>query len=133
MLVRVANVHHLAHARSASRSSCSRVLRQPSAQRRRPTPAHQTLLCDHQVWRIEKFEAVELEVDEFGSFSSGDCYIVLYTYGPQKSDFIMYMWQGAQSTQDERGACALSAAKIDEDLCHGSATQVCTPSGPQAQ
>lgn len=92
-------------------------------------------LWSPQVWRVEKFEAVELAAHEYGTFSSGDCYIVLCTYGPKKSDYMMYMWQGAQSTQDERGACSLSAAKLDEELCNGSAVQVRAPRPrrPQAQ
>lgn len=81
-----------------------------------------------QVWRIEKFEPVALPEADFGKFSSGDCYVVLYTYGPTKSEHIVYMWQGAAASQDERGGCAHAAVKIDEEHCGGAAPQVCSPS-----
>lgn len=76
-----------------------------------------------QVWRIEKFELKEVPEEKHGQFTSGDCYVVLYTYGdPQKH--VVYMWQGAEATVDERGGCALCAVQIDEQHCNGSAPQV---------
>ena len=76
------------------------------------------------MWCIEKFEPVEVPESEHGKLSSGDCYVVLYTYGPTKSDHIVYMWQGATAGQDERGACAHAAVRIDEEHCGGAAPQV---------
>lgn len=76
-----------------------------------------------QMWRIEKFELTEVPEEKYGQFTSGDCYVVLYSYGdPQKH--VVYMWQGAASTVDERGACAMCAVQIDEQHCGGSAPQV---------
>lgn len=76
-----------------------------------------------QVWRIEKFELAEVPEEKHGQFTSGDCYVVLYSYGdPQRH--VVYMWQGAESSVDERGGCAVCAVQIDEQHCGGSAPQV---------
>ena len=75
-----------------------------------------------QVWRIENFEPTEQPAD--GTFTAGDCYVVLYSYGDGGASHIVYMWQGAQASQDERGACAAAAVKIDEQYAGGAAPQV---------
>jgi hypothetical protein len=65
---------------------------------------------------------VEVPEDKYGVFSSGDCYLVLYVCGSEK--FIIYMWQGADASTDERGACAIAAVELDEEICGGTAAQV---------
>lgn len=87
-----------------------------------PSLLFEEYLC-MQVWRIEKFELTEVPEEKHGQFTSGDCYVVLYSYGdPQRH--VVYMWQGAESTVDERGGCAVCAVQIDEQHCGGSAPQV---------
>ena len=78
------------------------------------------------VWRIEDMDKVEVPEDKFGQFYSGDSYIVLYTYRPpgkSRDAYIIYFWQGRNSTADEKGASALLATKMDDDL-GGSPVQV---------
>ena len=72
-----------------------------------------------EVWRIENMEKVEVPDDQFGQFYSGDSYIVLYTYRPEgksRDAYMLYFWQGRNSTADEKGASALLATKMDDDL-----------------
>jgi len=77
-----------------------------------------------EVWRIEDFKEVPLEKDFFGQFYAGDSYIVKYTYkNGSKEEYMIYIWQGATSSQDEKGASALVATKMDDAL-GGAATQV---------
>jgi hypothetical protein len=79
-----------------------------------------------EVWRIEDMAKVEVPADKFGQFYSGDSYIVLYTYRPEgksRDAYIIYFWQGRKSTADEKGASALFATKMDDDL-GGSPVQV---------
>jgi gelsolin len=76
------------------------------------------------VWRIEKFEAVPLPEAEHGRFSTGDCYLVLYTFATEEPQHMLYMWQGRDSTQDEQGAVAVQAVKVDNEATGGKATQV---------
>ena len=77
-----------------------------------------------QIWRIEDFEKVEVLVDQYGQFYGGDSYVVLYTYMEgTKECFIIYFWQGKESSTDEKGACALQAKNLDDEL-GGKATQV---------
>jgi hypothetical protein len=70
------------------------------------------------IWRIENFECVEVPKDQCGHFYSGDSYVMLYTYIPEgktKEEYIIYFWQGHKSSQDERGASAAHAVRIDEE------------------
>ena len=91
--------------------------------RRATTISGATVCCGVQVWRIEKFELAEVPQEKHGQFTSGDCYVVLYSYGdPQRH--LVYMWQGAEATVDERGGCAVCAVQVDEQHCGGSAPQV---------
>jgi len=77
-----------------------------------------------EVWRIEDFKEVPLEKDLFGQFYAGDSYIVKYTYKEgSKEGYMIYFWQGAQSSADEKGASALIATRMDDET-GGAATQV---------
>lgn len=68
-----------------------------------------------QVWRIEDFEMVAQPEELHGQFFAGDCYVLLYTYMEGNSEsYIIYFWQGNQSTTDERGASALKAKELDD-------------------
>eukprot|EP00892_Ulva_mutabilis_P012906 jgi/Ulvmu1/9989/UM059_0038.1 len=77
-----------------------------------------------QVWRVENMELAEVPVDKHGCFTAGDSYIVAYTYGTDKLEHIVYMWQGAESSQDEKAACAMHAVTVENDHCGGNAVQV---------
>jgi len=72
-----------------------------------------------EVWRIENFDKVKVDDAQVGNFFSGDSYIVLYTYTPNgksREEYIIYFWQGKKSTPDEKGASALLATKMDDDM-----------------
>lgn len=56
-----------------------------------------------QIWRIENFKAVPLPQTQYGTFYSGDSYIVLFTPEWKKMKPVIYYWIGRNSTQDERG------------------------------
>eukprot|EP00064_Thunnus_orientalis_P021751 superscaffoldBa00006821_g21919 len=76
------------------------------------------------VWRIEGSEKVAVDSSMFGQFFGGDSYIIQYEY--QHSDrqgHIIYIWQGAESSQDEVGASAILAVQLDDEL-GGAAVQV---------
>ena len=74
------------------------------------------------VWRVENMELVEVEQAEHGFLYSGDCYVILYSYGD--SGNIVYFWQGQSCSIDERGASAIHAARIDNEELGGRAIQV---------
>ena len=45
---------------------------------------------------------VPVDKENYGEFYAGDCYIILYTYlYKNKDEYIIYFWQGQQSTVDE--------------------------------
>ena len=76
------------------------------------------------VWRIEGFEAVKVDESLEGKFYSGDSYVVKYTYQRSgKEMHILYFWLGSSSSNDEKGAAALHAKKMDDQV-GGAATQV---------
>ncbi|XP_058620742.1 advillin isoform X2 [Onychostoma macrolepis] len=77
-----------------------------------------------QVWRIENLELKEVNPSTYGQFYGGDCYLVLYTYNrANKPQYILYMWQGRNATQDEVTACAYQAVNLDNKY-NGAPTQV---------
>ncbi|XP_047238229.1 gelsolin-like isoform X4 [Girardinichthys multiradiatus] len=79
---------------------------------------------EKKIWRIEGSNKVPVESASFGQFYGGDSYLILYQY--QHSDrqgHIIYIWQGAESSQDETGASAVLAVKLDDEL-GGGAVQV---------
>lgn len=69
------------------------------------------------IWRIEKFNVVEWPKEEYGSFYSGDTYIILYTYlkeGGQEIRWNAHMWVGTFSTMDEAGTAAYKIVELDD-------------------
>jgi len=71
-----------------------------------------------QIWRIEDFKKVEVPPEKYGQFYGGDSYILLYTYKDArgKEQFIIYFWQGRDSSKDEIGASALLAKELDDEM-----------------
>lgn len=58
------------------------------------------------VWRIEKFQVKPWPEDRYGEFHKGDSYIILHSYKKGNSEALshdIYMWIGAESSQDEYG------------------------------
>jgi hypothetical protein len=76
-----------------------------------------------QVWRIEKMDVVEQKADTFGTFFSGDCYIILRTKEEKAGkSFDLHYWLGEKCSQDEQGAVAYKAVELD-DLLGGRPVQ----------
>ena len=68
-------------------------------------------------WRIEGLKKVEVPKGMYGQFFDGDSYIVLYTYSLNgKPAYIIYFWQGTNSSIDEKAGSALLAREIDDSL-----------------
>ncbi|XP_075055429.1 advillin [Mixophyes fleayi] len=77
-----------------------------------------------EVWRIEHLELVPVEAQWYGFFYGGDCYLVLYTYHVNKKpNYILYIWQGRHTSQDELAASAYLAVQLDQDF-NGQPVQV---------
>lgn len=78
-----------------------------------------------EIWRIEKFQVKAWPKEEYGSFFSGDSYIVLHTYKEQGKDALkwnVHFWLGAHTTQDEAGTAAYKTVELD-DLLGGAPVQ----------
>jgi len=72
-----------------------------------------------QIWRIEKFNVKSWPKDQYGSFYSGDSYIVLHTYqkpNAAKFSFNAHFWLGAHTSQDEAGTAAYKTVELDAML-----------------
>jgi len=78
-----------------------------------------------EVWRVENFDKAPVDKKEYGQFYQGDSYVMLYTYKDSKGkeNYIIYFWQGLDSSQDEKGASALLATALD-DQYGGAPVQV---------
>nr|AAU88242.1 ubiquitous gelsolin [Danio rerio] len=73
-----------------------------------------------QIWRIEGSDKVPVDPSTYGQFYGGDSYIILYSYRHGgRQGHIIYIWQGADSTQDEIGASAILGAQLDDELGGG--------------
>jgi len=72
------------------------------------------------IWRVEDFKKVEVAEETQGEFFGGDSYVLLYSYKPSatstKQEHIIYFWQGRDSSQDEKGASALLAKELDDEM-----------------
>ncbi|XP_034548396.1 gelsolin-like isoform X2 [Notolabrus celidotus] len=76
------------------------------------------------IWRVEGSEKVPVDPESYGQFYGGDSYIIQYQYRHnQRGGCIIYIWQGAESSQDEVGTSALLAINLDEEM-GGRAVQV---------
>merc|ERR1719192_2371770 len=57
-------------------------------------------------------------------FFGGDSYVIKYCYEKGgRPGYIVYFWQGSESSQDEKAASAICAMQVDDELS-GKATQV---------
>jgi len=78
-----------------------------------------------QIWRIEKFTVQHVPKDTYGTFYSGDSYIVLNTYKKKDAPKILWdvhFWLGKFTTQDEAGTAAYKTVELD-DLLGGDPVQ----------
>lgn len=82
------------------------------------------------IWRVENLELVEVDRKNQGHFFCGDCYIVLCEPTKKSKTPVIYYWQGRDATQDERGASAMHAVKLDNGY-GGSATLVRVSQGKE--
>ncbi|TRY88346.1 hypothetical protein DNTS_025303, partial [Danionella cerebrum] len=86
---------------------------------------------EKKIWRIEGSDKVPVDPSKHGQFFGGDSYIILYTYSHSgHQGQIIYIWQGEESSQDEKGASAILAAQLDGEL-GGRAVQVCVNQGKE--
>ena len=71
------------------------------------------------VWRIEQFKVVAWPKEQYGEFHTGDSYIVLHAYRRGMAAalyFDVYIWIGAESSQDEYGTAAYKMVECDDYL-----------------
>jgi len=75
-----------------------------------------------EIWRIEKFKVATWPREQYGSFFSGDSYIILNTYKEKGKDALkwdLHFWLGAHTTQDEAGTAAYKTVELDTLLDDG--------------
>nr|XP_025857812.1 villin-1 [Vulpes vulpes] len=84
-----------------------------------------------QMWRIENLELVPVESKWLGHFYGGDCYLLLYTYLiGEKKNYLLYIWQGSQASQDEITASAYQAVTLDQKY-NNEPVQIRVPMGKE--
>jgi gelsolin len=73
-----------------------------------------------QIWRIQQFKVIAVPKNAYGSFHTGDSYIVLNTYKPKpdspKLAYDVHFWLGSYTTQDEAGTAAYKTVELDDFL-----------------
>jgi len=70
------------------------------------------------IWRIEKFHVKPVPKETYGSFYSGDSYIILQTYKTAQGEmkWKIFFWLGDHTTQDEAGTAAYKTVELDDRL-----------------
>ncbi|XP_050081453.1 gelsolin isoform X1 [Anopheles maculipalpis] len=71
-----------------------------------------------EIWRVQDYDLVSVEPDAFGMFFAGDSYLVRYEYTIKTGGhgYIVYFWQGKTSSTTEKGASAMHAVRMDDEL-----------------
>jgi len=72
-----------------------------------------------EIWRVEQFKIVAIPKNQYGTFYSGDSYIVLYTHKPvgdKITAWDAHFWLGNFTTQDEAGTAAYKTVELDDYL-----------------
>jgi gelsolin len=75
------------------------------------------------VWRVENFELAPVDEAHHGQFYSGDSYVLLRTTASGSSTANeLFVWQGEDSSQDERGASAIQSVRVAEAVSAAGGT-----------
>uniref|UniRef100_A0A182N393 Gelsolin-like domain-containing protein n=1 Tax=Anopheles dirus TaxID=7168 RepID=A0A182N393_9DIPT len=71
-----------------------------------------------EIWRVQNYDLVPVEPAAYGTFYSGDSYLVRYEYTVKAGGhgYIVYFWQGKTSSTHEKGASAMHAVRMDDEL-----------------
>lgn len=67
-----------------------------------------------QIWRVEKMKLVAVPRTTFGTFFTGDAYLVLHRAEEDRAH--LHIWHGEKASSDEKGASALFATQLDDSL-----------------
>jgi len=69
------------------------------------------------IWRIEDFNVVSWPEEQYGTFYSGDSYIILNTYEKEEAlAHDIHFWLGEYTTLDEAGTAAYKTVELDDKL-----------------
>ncbi|XP_055329268.1 villin-1-like [Paramacrobiotus metropolitanus] len=88
------------------------------------------------IWRVEKLQLVPVPKEQYGSFYSGDCYIIFSACDNSQApginvksreirglpDMRIHFWLGEHASQDEAGVSAIKTVELD-DLLGGTPIQ----------
>jgi hypothetical protein len=68
---------------------------------------------------------ISKRLEKWGQFFSAESYIILYKYMVKnKEEFIIYFWQGRNSSINEKGTSAYLTVDLDQNEVGGAATQI---------
>lgn len=76
-----------------------------------------------EVFKVHNFKPVEVPIEHHGRFFEHDCYIIRYTCSGPGEHILIYFWLGMKTTSEDRGAAALIARDLDDEV-DGRAIQV---------
>jgi gelsolin len=69
------------------------------------------------IWRMEKFHVVPWPESQYGTFYSGDSYIILHTFLEEDElKYDLHFWLGQNTTPDEAGTAAYKTVELDTFL-----------------
>jgi len=69
------------------------------------------------VWRVEGFEKTPYPNSLYGQFFSGDSFVIMTSYKTSNKDnYLVYFWQGRDSSINEKGASALLTIDVSSEF-----------------
>ncbi|XP_021948183.1 advillin isoform X2 [Folsomia candida] len=76
-----------------------------------------------EVYKVHEFKLVEVPQQYQGSFFEHDCYVIKYSSSGPGEYILVYFWLGLKAKNEDRGAAALLAKELDDEV-GGRAVQI---------
>ena len=85
-----------------------------------------------EIWRIENLKVVPWQKEEYGTFFSGDSYIILHTKNDgDHFDYTTHVWLGNDTSKDEAGIASFKILELD-DFLNKQTTMICEKEGNES-
>jgi len=69
------------------------------------------------IWRVEKFNVIKFPKKQYGTFYTGDSYLILNGYKVESAlKFDIFFWLGSKTSIDERCVAAYKTVELDDVL-----------------
>ncbi|KAF5274961.1 hypothetical protein FQR65_LT04304 [Abscondita terminalis] len=87
----------------------------------RPSLAAESQLIDDgcgevKIFKISKSNFVELPKNQYGTFFSEECYLIMYSYEVKSLNHVIYIWLGNAASDDDKNFAFSKMHELDEEM-----------------